>query len=207
MTLKKDSPAVMPARDADYSKDLDYYPTPPFATKSLCDVIARSHVTYEQSVREPAAGGGHMAQVLNDYFGSVECADVHDYGMGYKVENYLAAPRRPVDWVITNPPFKVAERFVQKALHEAEKGVAMLCRLQFLETRGRWARLFCIEPPTHVLVFSDRLRMVAGRLPTKHDERSALTFAWFVWDKVWGVGVSPRLEWLPPEDYHNPRLL
>ena len=38
MTLKKDGPAVMPMRNADYPKDLDYYPTPPFATKSLCDL-------------------------------------------------------------------------------------------------------------------------------------------------------------------------
>lgn len=209
-----DTAAVMARRHADYGANLDYYPTPPFATTALCNFLKLRHELGSMLVHEPAAGGGHMVEVLNNYFWHVFASDVADYGQGYMVADYLTMPQphkwegsmKYADWIITNPPFALAERFIRRAIHQASVGVAMLCRLQFLETTGRWARLFVIDPPTDVLVFSSRLTFAEGKIGDKRQDRSAASYAWFVWDKVQGGGASPRLEWIPPEGYHNRRL-
>ena len=172
-----DNAAVMGRRHADYEKGLDYYPTPQFATRAVCDFLAARHVIGGQVVREPAAGGGHMADVLAEYFGDVLASDCKEYGRYYERANYLTTPMPTTEWVITNPPFALAERFIVKALDEASVGVAMLCRLQFLETKGRYYGLFAERPPTDVMVFSSRLQFQEGRLATKDDTASAVAFA------------------------------
>lgn len=70
---------------------LDYFPTPPFATRALCECVlgidrARP---LSSSVWEPAAGGSHMAEVLKEYFTTVHASDVHDYGCGYEVGSFI----------------------------------------------------------------------------------------------------------------------
>lgn len=58
-----------------------------------------------------------MAKVLKEYFGEVQASDVHAYGYG-TLRDYLAVPyeANAVDWVITNPPFRLAEEFIQRSL-------------------------------------------------------------------------------------------
>ena len=53
------------------------------------------------------------------------------------------------DWVITNPPFKIAEDFIFESLRVARVGVAMLVRTVFIESVGRYDRLFSQNPPTY----------------------------------------------------------
>ena len=51
------------------------------------------------------------------------------YGYG-EVRDYLGVPLETgsVDWVITNPPFRLGEAFILKSLKVARRGVAMLTR-------------------------------------------------------------------------------
>ena len=111
------SHAVMAQRtEAKISRDV--FPTPPWATRGLFEhVISEFGPFANQSALEPACGAGHMAKVLQDYFSEVHAADVHPYGFG-TVRDFLAAPYKAnsVDWVITNPPFRLAEEFVQRSL-------------------------------------------------------------------------------------------
>jgi len=81
----------------------------------------------------------------------------------------LAAPCKPnaVDWVITNPPFRLAEEFVQRSLIVARKGVAILARTVFIESVGRYHNLFELNPPTIFAQYSERVPMVRGRLDPK----------------------------------------
>jgi hypothetical protein len=61
-----------------------------------------------------------MAKVLKEYFGQVQSADAHLYGYGRR-RDFLTYPyeTNAVDWVITNPPFRLAEEFVLRALRVA----------------------------------------------------------------------------------------
>lgn len=186
----------------------DDFPTPPWATRALLEHVIGSSGLREQSVLEPACGVGHMAKVLKDYFREVKFADAYDYGYG-PVQDYLTYPYElnAVDWVITNPPFRLAEEFISRSFDVARHGVAVLVRTVFLESKGRYERLFRDSPPSEFAQFVERVPMVKGRLDKK--ATTATGYAWLVWRFTDSSG--PRLVWIPPcrralerqEDYTN----
>jgi hypothetical protein len=50
------------------------------------------------------------------------------------VQDYLFGPHAHfshTDWTITNPPFKLAEQFIERALSLSRHGVAMIVRAAF----------------------------------------------------------------------------
>ena len=148
-----------------------------------------------QSCLEPACGAGHMAKVLSEYFCSVSSADAFPYGYG-EIRDFLTYPyeTNAVDWVITNPPFRLAEAFLLRALNVARDGVAILARTVFLESVGRYNSIFRTTPPTIFAQFVERVPMVKGRL-----DRTATTatgYAWLVWHK--SSAAPPQLTWVPP---------
>lgn len=174
---------------------LDDFPTPPWATRALCEWLSKngSQPLDLFSCREPAANRGHMVRPLSEYFRSVEASDVHDYGAGYPVEDYLFGPMPgQVDWTITNPPFRLAEQFIERALASSEQGVAVITRSAFLEGIGRYGRLFARTPPSHVLQFTERVVMHKGRLAPEGS--SATAYVWLVW-----MGdPCTRVHWIAP---------
>jgi hypothetical protein len=136
-----------------------------------------------------------MAKVLKDYFADVRAADAHRYGYG-DVRDFLTYPyeTNAVDWIITNPPFRLAEEFVIRALRVARRGVAILARTVFLESVGRYNGIFREVPPTKFAQFVERVPMVRGRLDIK--ATTATGYAWLVWEKE--LGGAPKLMWVPP---------
>lgn len=192
------SSAVMQQRSEAHDS-LDDFPTPPWATRALCEWLQSTDgpLLETQSCREPAANRGHMVKPLAESFGTVIASDVHDYGCGYPVSDYLFgldADLSRTDWTITNPPFRLAEQFIERALATSDRGVAVILRGAFLEGVGRFERLYSINPPTDVLQFSERVVMHKGRLAPEGS--TATAYAWFVWRK--GVGGTTRLHWIAP---------
>jgi hypothetical protein len=174
----------------------DDFPTPPWATRGLIEhILENKDGLANMSCLEPACGAGHMAKVLKEYFAQVHCADAYDYGYG-QVQDYLSADHAAdsVDWVITNPPFRLAEEFVLRSLQVARSGVAILARSVFLESVGRYRAIFRDVPPSVFAQFVERVPMVRGRLDSK--ATTATGYAWLVWNK--GPQMLPRLAWIPP---------
>jgi hypothetical protein len=190
----KGAGAVMASR-APSSDRLDYFPTPPWATRALLTQVIQ--VSPLHSAWEPACGAGHMARPMEEFFARVEASDVADRGFG-RVADFLwpdVRPTQPVDWIITNPPFAAAEQFVHRALDLAAVGVAMLCRTSFIEGVGRHESLFSRKPLAVFAPFSERVPMVKGRLDQKAS--TATSYAWFVWAKHWD-GLLPVVKIIPP---------
>lgn len=190
------STAVMQRR-VEAHDSLDDFPTPRWGTRALCEWIeGRGTPLHTLTCREPAANRGHMVAPLSEHFGTVLASDVHDYGFGFPVDDYLFPGNLPtVDWTITNPPFRLAEQFIFRALDTSRAGVAVILRSAFLEGCGRYERLFAPRPPTHVLQFVERVPMVKGRVDP--DAASATSYAWLVW--VQGLEDFPtRLHWIAP---------
>jgi len=125
----------------------------------------------------------------------VKASDIHPYGYG-PVADFLTIPLHAssVDWVITNPPFRLAEDFIKRARIVAGQGVAILARTVFIESVGRYREIFEQTPPTKFAQFTERVPMVKGRLDAKAS--TATGYAWIVWEK--GVKQPPRLAWVPP---------
>lgn len=137
-----------------------------------------------------------MARVLKEYFGNVTASDAHYYGYG-TIRDFLASPfeTNSTDWVITNPPFRLSEEFVIRALKVAREGVAILARTVFIESVGRYRSLFERTPPTKFAQFTERVPMVKARLD--RNATTATSYAWLVWEKR-KVGSTSQLTWVPP---------
>lgn len=191
---------------------LNYFPTPPWATRALCEfLIGESLPLDDLACWEPACGEGHMARVLADYFGHVVASDVHRYARDHEIFDFtMARFERPSgdrpDFVITNPPFQLAAEFIATASAIATRGFAMLVRSAFLEGAARHRRIWAINPPSFVLQFTERVVMLEGRLVRAGDvdpysdqadrrARSATAYVWLVW--LDGEDDT-RLRWIPP---------
>lgn len=176
---------------------LNYYPTPPWGGRAGAEIL-KDLDPMAQVIREPACGEGHCAYAMAEYFPQVIASDIHDFGYGQVRDYLLDGEDEPeFDWLVTNPPFDKAEEFLRKGLRQARRGVALLCRIAFLEGGGRFRALFQGENPlTLCAVFSERLPMVLGEY--QPDASSAACYAWFFFQKGVGGNGGPRLTAIPP---------
>ncbi len=193
------SSAVMQRR-AEPHDSLDFFPTPPWASRALCETLAAQGVNLAvKRCWEPACGLGHMVRPLAEYFETVFASDVHPYGHG-AVQDFLLPFDMPrFDWIVTNPPFRLAEAFARIAIDRAGEGVALLVRTAFLEGGKRHRALFGVTPPALVLQFVERVPMVKGRVDGTAS--TATAYCWIVWSTRphRPVPATPtRLAWLPP---------
>lgn len=198
----------MPSRSmnrVEAADSLDPFFTPPWGTRALCEyvlpkVCGGRPICVSESAWEPACGEGHMSLVLGEYFGDVTATDIFDYGKSANfIADFLSTEppnyRLKADWIITNPPFRgdMAERFVLRALELAGTGVAMFVALQFLETVGRYNRIFKDRPPTLISFFSERVNCCKGRWDP--DGSTDAAYIWLVWMKD-RAPMAPF--WIPP---------
>ena len=178
----------------------DYYATQPKAVRLLLE-----NEEFSKHVWEPACGGGHIADVLKEHGHWVYVTDLIDRGYpGTKVRDFLSIAateesRNTLD-IITNPPYKYAKEFVEKALELSVDGtkIAMFLKLTFLEGQAR-KDLFKNNPPKVVYVSSARLGCAKnGEFRTGKDGElmieSAVAYAWFVWEK--GFSGDPIIKWV-----------
>lgn len=209
------SHAVMAQRSEPHDS-LDDFPTPPWATRALIehviwpnlDIFDPRGVLATTTCWEPASNRGYMAKALKEYFAIVRTSDVHDYSLDpatvdcqgsvfdFLIEGVEDAALRAhgADWVITNPPFRLAAEFVHRAWRVKNvEGVAMLTRTAFLEGVERYETLFKLNPPSIVAQFVERVPMVRGRLDM--NASTATSYCWLVWME--GV-EGTRLMWIPP---------
>ena len=197
------SSAVM-AQRIEPRDSLDFFPTPPWATRALMEHVLKPHWDDfdELNAWEPAAGEGHMAEVLREYFRHVHASDVHDYGRGYAVGSFTgegadtARCPRVADWVITNPPFNLAEAFLRRAQAVARRGIALLVRMAWLETGERYREIFSRTPPSQVALFAERVPMAKGRWDPKGS--TATAYAWVIWRVPFHESEDTHLVWIPP---------
>ena len=179
-------------------QDDDLFPTPPWATRALMEIVLpRLYVRSLGTIWEPFAGLAHMSEVLGEASPGVFASDKNLYQLddgrttaefGIVQQNFLAASikhwpaalgRRPAR-IISNPSFKLAAQTVRHALTLATDGVAMLLRIQWLESLERY-QLFAEYPPTLVAVFTERVAMCEGGWDPKLS--SASGYAWFCWER------------------------
>lgn len=175
----------------------DWYVEPPEAVAALLRVER-----FEGRVLDPACGGGTIPRVCRAFGLDAHGSDLRDRGAPPYCRsgvNFLTAPRRPVDNVMCNPPYRLADAFAQRALDRATRKVAMLVRLAFLEGQARFAELYHRCPPIRVWVFTWRVEMppgaalAAGKIAR---DGGQIPYAWIVWQR--GYRGAPALGWLTP---------
>lgn len=182
-------------RDLLVNRGNDLYETPAVAVHALLRTELISHYVWE-----PACGPGAIVRVLREAGHQVYASDLVDYASPDQDEagvDFLMERTSPFDTIVTNPPFKLAGEFVEKALKLAPK-VYMLLRLAFLESEKR-RNILDNGALARVHVFRKRLPMMHrdGWTGPKTGN-SGMAFAWFVWDRnhVGGTELR-RISWEP----------
>lgn len=171
----------------------DYYATDPKAIKLLLKLEE-----FDNNIWEPACGEGHLSKVLEDAGYNVLSTDLIDRGYGtgnidFLNENIITSQGLFKGDIITNPPYKYAKQFVERALEVIPEGhkVAMFLRIQFLEGSAR-GELFDAYPPKIIYVARKRLDCAKNGNFDLHN-KGAQAYCWFVWEKGW-IG-DPIIKW------------
>lgn len=205
------SSAVMQQRSEPHNS-LDDFPTPPWATRALCEFLSDQGFDLAASdCREPCANRGHMVKPLREVFGHVMASDIFDYGAGFRVLDYLFGPDDHLDktdWTFLNPPFRLAQEFIERAIRLSRVGVVVIARSAFSEGQDRAIEMFIPNPPSFELQFSERVVMLKGRLVragaidpkaikpgTKAS--TATSYSGFIWLKQDTV-PDTRKRWIAP---------
>lgn len=167
--------------------EFDYYPTPRVAVDLLL-----SRENFVGDIWEPACGDGAISKVLEEYGHEVYSTDLIDRGYGLSGEQYdfLNYDHRATN-IITNPPFNIAQQFVDLSLKRTTGKVALLVKLQFLEGAKR-KKMFESTPLKTVYVFSKRLSMTRDGVKMKNSGMIAFSFLVFQHGHV----GPPTLAWL-----------
>lgn len=154
----------------------DAYMTPACATRALLSAEQPPHWCWD-----PCAGRGAIAKVLRDAGHAAICSDIveRDFPLHF-VRDFLAEAEAPAaQCVITNPPYRLAQQFVEHAL-DLVPVVMMLLPLRFLASERRTGILE--GGKLHrVHIFRNRLPMMHRDGWTGPRASSSIDFAWFVW--------------------------
>jgi len=179
--------------------DNDFYATSYESTYALFNVEEFQPTTF----LEPCCGQGHISKVIEEMFpnANIESTDLIDRGYGKGDVDFLTTEyNKKYDYIITNPPYSLAQEFIEKSLSITNKKVAMFLKIQFLEGIGRY-NFFKNTPLKIVHVFSARQDPWRDGSPvnptTGKKWGSTMCFAWFIWEH--GYKGEPTIKWIHPE--------
>ncbi len=173
----------------------DFYATPPLAVRQLLEVEK-----FQNNIWEPGCGMNHIVNVLEENGYSVKRSDIVNMvkdDQKFEQIDFLTTSGTWEGDIVGNPPFILATEFVNKSLDLVKDGakVAMFLKLQFLEGKKRFEKLFEDNPPIRIYVPVKRYGCTKdGIFNEKENAGSAICYCWFIWEK--GYTGSPEIKWI-----------
>lgn len=173
----------------------DYYATDPHALELFLEAIKRDNFKLCKRIWECACGQGHLSKILIDKGYLVKSTDLIDRGYGEGRINFLEQRGEWNGDILTNPPYKYAKEFVEKALELLEQGnhCVMFLKVQFLEGQSR-RELFEHCPPKYVYVHSKRANCAKNGNFDKYGNSNAICYCWYIWEK--GFKGESIIRWI-----------
>lgn len=161
--------------------DLDPYST---CAEAIASLIALESGRLPRRIWEPAAGDGAIVYPLRATGRLVIASDIHDYGVeGCAIYDYLTAePPQRIEGIVTNPPYKRALQFAEKALVEVPY-VALLVRSNFDVEGVKRMPFRARHPPTRIWRSARRLPMMHRYGWTGNRAPSNTPHCWLVWER------------------------
>ncbi len=165
----------------------DFYPTPADAVQALLD-----NEKFTGSIWENSCGDGAICRVLEaNGYSDILATDLIDRGYGETPHDFITSPHR-ADNIVMNPPFSMAQQFVELSLARTAGKVAMLGKLVFLEGQKRKS-FFANTPLKTVYVFSKRVNFYRNGEKGNYGS-STMAFSWFLFEH--GYTGDPCIKWL-----------
>ena len=141
--MPKENAQIIGGNGGEARRDKDFYPTPPECTEALIDFLEYENIKIGR-VWECAAGDGAIARVLERRWYDVVQTDI------LTGTDFLTAELpEHVDWIITNPPFNLAEQFIRRAAL-FDIPFAFLLKSQYWHSSRRYP-LFYEYRPQYIL--------------------------------------------------------
>lgn len=179
----------------------DFYSSPP----QMIDYLLK-YEKFSKNIWECACGNGNLSKRLEYYGYDVKSTDLVYRGYGKKESvDFLKQKEKFKGDIITNPPFKFATEFALKSLELTNRKVALVCRIQFLESQRRYDEIFKEQPPKNILIFVKRLNCYRNN--SKPINSSAICYCWIIWDKKYNG--DPKIKWIDNrvDDYNQQKLV
>ena len=118
--------------------ETDFYPTPRDVTEALLKYLDLPKTTV---IWEPACGEMDMVSVMKEQGYRVIATDLS------QGKDFLNEPLHECDWIITNPPFSVSDKFIERCA-EHGKPFALLLKSQYWHAKKRYDLYQRITPST-----------------------------------------------------------
>jgi hypothetical protein len=192
----------MAQRDSGYARiDRDAYETPPWVTTVLAEwLVSNGVLGLDARVWEPAAGSGKMVRALRSAGFEVVATDIARHDGLDTVMDFLN-PTLAIgrfDAIITNPPYKDAERFVRTALGAPNVDVvAMLLPLAWDSAKTRCDLFRDHRSFVAKLTLTSRITWFEHEpAPGEKEHGPSEHHAWFVWDHINASRERPTIDWL-----------
>lgn len=133
----------------------DYYATEPAAA----DLLIAAERGLSKNIWEPACGEGHLAKRFVERGYEVRASDLINRGYGYQFDFFKSFLEGYNHDIVTNPPYKDAERFVAHGCDLLMPGrlLCLFLKIQFLESVAR-DDLFDRYPPARIHVCRKRIK-------------------------------------------------
>ena len=170
-----------------------------YATDSIAIDKLKAVYDIPKNIVEISAGNGHLSERLKELGHNVISWDIvqRDYPLD-RVQDFLAVNELPKGYsILTNPPFKISDKFVLHSLDLLEDGqqAIFFLKIQFLESQKRYKEIFSKYPPKYIFVFSERcLCAMNGEFEIDGKRQSsAVCYAWYVFEK--GFKGDTILRW------------
>ena len=173
----------------------DYYATDPHALEIFLDKLKEDNIELHHNIWECACGEGHLSKVLEKRKFNVFSTDLIQRGYGEGNIDFLQVANKNTHFdILTNPPYKYAKEFVEKALEIQADGyyTIMFLKIQFLEGQAR-KEMFKKYPPKYVYVNSAR-QLCAMNGEFEKYKATALCYCWYIWEK--GFAGEPTIRWI-----------
>lgn len=177
----------------------DFYATDPEALELFYKKFNEDGNEMAVKIWEPSCGMGHLSKVLENHGHDVMSTDLIYRGYGQGGIDFLA------DFVIdrdklfkgdilTNPPFKLAEEFVETGMSRLQDGnrLFLFLKIQFLEGQKR-KKLFKKYPLKFVYCHSSRQLCCKDAEFEKYTATTQF-YAWYVWEK--GFTGDAVIRWI-----------
>ena len=172
----------------------DFYATEPSALIIFIEKLKLDGIEIDKKVWECACGKRHLANVLLDYGHEVKMTDIVNRVEDIFIEDFLTSDSYFEGDILTNPPFNLAEKFVEKGIEKLKEGkrLFLFLKIQFLEGQKR-KDLFKKYPPKYVYCYSARQKCARDGEFEKYTATTQF-YAWYVWEK--GYEGETILRWI-----------
>ena len=167
--------------------DHDFYVEPAWCSERLFAVEPFAGLIWD-----PAAGSGTIPRAARAAGLSNFASDIADHGCGPRQDFLIAsAPAEAFD-IVTNPPFRLARAFVERALTLGARKTAVI----FPTARLNAARWLEPLPLAKIYLLTPRPSMPPGEVIARGERPGGgrTDFAWLVFNH--GHSGPPELRWL-----------